>query len=110
MKNARQVIPAAFQQQQFGVEFRVQLFERQQIRRNVLPDRRMRTAAGFHREDPLRRQGLIACQKFAILPCENVIGHAAMFIRERSAGTIAASALFPLPTGPPTPTVNARPA
>ena len=44
-----QVVAAAFDEQQFGLELFVQVFERDQVGRDVFTDGRVRAAAGFGR-------------------------------------------------------------
>ena len=46
-----------------------------QVDRGVLADRRVRAAAGFHADDPLRRQGLVAHQELGVFLGVDVVGH-----------------------------------
>ena len=53
----------------------MQLFERQEVRGDVLADRRVRAASRLHRANAVGRQGLVSNQKLAVLPREDVVRH-----------------------------------
>ncbi len=70
----REVITAGFDEQQLGLKAAVQVFQREEVRRDVLTNRRVRAAACLHGADALGGQGLVADEEFSVFLGEDVIG------------------------------------
>ena len=62
-----EIIPARFNQQQLRVEPAMELFQGEQIGRDILTDGRMRTAASLDGADAFRGQRLVPDEEFGIL-------------------------------------------
>ena len=87
----------------------MRLLERDEVVADVLADGGVWAAARLDGADSLDRQRLVTLQELGVLAREDVVRHDAQS-DARLAGLgrgRAASAVFPLPTGPPIPTVNA---
>lgn len=57
------------------MEFFLEVFQRQEVGRNILADRGVRAAACLHCANAFRFQRLMADEKLAIFPGENIVGH-----------------------------------
>jgi len=54
---------------------RLSCSDRFEVDRGVLADRRVRAAAGFHADDPLGRQGLVAHEELGVFLGVDIVGH-----------------------------------
>jgi len=70
-----EVVPARFYEQHFSPEAAMEVFKRQQIRRNVFPNRCVRTASGFDGADAFGVQGMMTDKKFTVFASKDVIGN-----------------------------------
>lgn len=69
------VVAAALDQQQFRLEFAMQILQRRQICRNILTYRGMRAATRLNCPYPLGRQCVVARKELAVLTGEDVVRH-----------------------------------
>jgi hypothetical protein len=70
-----QVIASGFNQQDVRIKLRVQFFEREEIRRNILANCSMWAAARFDCSNSLGRKSIMPNQELAIFFREDVIGY-----------------------------------
>ena len=68
-----EIIASGFDEQNVRLELAVQIFERKQVGRNILANRRVRTAARLDRANALRFQRAILHEEFAVLFREDVV-------------------------------------
>ena len=71
----REIVAPGFDEQKLRMEGAVQFLQRQEVRRNVFADRRVRTAAGLDGADAFGGQRVVLGEKFAVLLGEDIIGH-----------------------------------
>ena len=76
----RQVVAAAFHEEQLGVQRAHERIQRHHVRADVVADGGVRAAAGFHRADALGGQRVVAHQEFRVFLREDVVGHHAKLI------------------------------
>jgi hypothetical protein len=70
-----EVVTTRFDEQHVRLKPAVQLLERQQVRRNVLTNRSMRTTAGLDGTDAFGGKRVLAGEELAVFTCKDVIGN-----------------------------------
>lgn len=70
-----EVVAAGFAEEQVGLDLCRELLERQQVGRNIFPDRGMRAASCLNGLDALSLEGPVTNQEFSVLAGEDVVGY-----------------------------------
>ena len=70
-----QIVAAGFQEENVGMEFLLEVFQRQEVGGNILADGGVRAAARLYRTNAPGIQRFMADEKFRILLGENIVGH-----------------------------------
>lgn len=70
-----QIVAPGFQEKKIRAELCVQFLQSHQVGGNIFANRRMGATAGFHGANALGGKRIVSCQKLAVFPREDVVGH-----------------------------------